>query len=81
VDTILLDDAIFTGLAGTVGNSITLQEFRIGTAAQDADDHIIYNNVTGALLYDADGIGGTAAVQFATLSPGLALTNGLIGII
>jgi Ca2+-binding RTX toxin-like protein len=81
VDVILLDDAIFTGLAGTAGNSITLQEFRIGTAAQDADDHIIYNNVTGALLYDADGIGGTAAVQFATLSSGLALTNGLIGII
>jgi Ca2+-binding RTX toxin-like protein len=81
VDTILIDDAIFTGLAGTVGNSIALQEFRIGAAAQDADDRIIYNDVTGALFFDVDGTGGVAAVQFATLSPGLALTNGLIGII
>jgi serralysin len=81
VDTILLDDAIFTGLGAAPGNSITLQEFRIGAAAQDADDRIIYNNVTGALLFDIDGVGGTAAVQFATLSPGLALTNGLIGVI
>jgi Ca2+-binding RTX toxin-like protein len=81
VDTILLDDAIFTNLSGTVGNSITFEEFRIGAVAQDANDHIIYNDVTGALFYDADGVGGAAAVQFATLSPGLALTNGLIGII
>jgi Ca2+-binding RTX toxin-like protein len=81
VDTILLDDAIFTNLSGTVGNSITFEELRIGSAAQDANDHIIYNDVTGALFYDADGVGGAAAVQFATLSPGLALTNGLIGII
>jgi Ca2+-binding RTX toxin-like protein len=80
-DTILLDDAIFTGLGAAPGNSITAQDFRIGSAAQDADDRIIYNDVTGALLFDADGIGGAAAVQFATLSPGLALTNGLIGII
>jgi Ca2+-binding RTX toxin-like protein len=81
VDTVLLDHTIFNTLAGSVGGTITSQEFRIGGAAQDADDRIIYNDATGALFFDPDGNGGTVAVQFATLSPGLALTNGLIGII
>lgn len=35
--------------------------------AQDADDHILYDTVSGALSYDADGNGSKAAVQFATL--------------
>jgi serralysin len=51
------------------------EEFRIGAAAQDADDHIIYNDVTGALSFDVDGTGAAAAVQFAQLSAGLALVN------
>lgn len=38
------------------------------TAAHDSDDRIIYNTTTGALFYDADGIGVTAAVQIATLA-------------
>jgi Ca2+-binding RTX toxin-like protein len=69
VDKIRLDDAIFTGLtnAGKAG------AFHVGTAAADANDRIIYNPETGALLFDADGAGGEAAIRFATLEAGLDL--------
>jgi Ca2+-binding RTX toxin-like protein len=71
-DTVRLDDAIFTALAPGV---LPAGAFRIGAAAGDAGDRIIYNSATGALFYDADGSGATAAIRFATLDPGLALTN------
>lgn len=48
--------------------------FHIGGAAADAEDRIIYQERTGALLYDADGAGGAAASRFATLDASLALT-------
>ena len=72
-DTILLDNAVFASSLG-LGN-ISAGEFVIGSAAQDANDRIIYNASTGGLFYDNDGVGGNAQVQFAELSPGLALTN------
>lgn len=63
-DKIALDHAIFTRFnPGTLGAG----SFRIGSAAQDGDDFIIYDNATGALSYDADGNGAGAAVQFASL--------------
>jgi Ca2+-binding RTX toxin-like protein len=71
-DTILLDDTIFSSNLG-VGN-ISAGELVIGSAALDANDRIIYDSNTGALSYDADGAGGNAAVQFAELPTGLALT-------
>jgi hypothetical protein len=45
------------------------------TSAQDADDRIVYKTTTGALFYDADGVGGAAAVQFAVLDNHAALTK------
>jgi serralysin len=71
-DQIFLDDAIFSSSLGL--GYISAGEFVIGTATQDANDRIIYNGNTGALSYDNDGVGGNAAVQFATLGTGLALT-------
>jgi serralysin len=71
-DTIELDLDVFTSLnAGTLDAGA----FRIGSAAGDADDRIIYDSATGALYYDADGNGAGAAIQFATLATGLSLTN------
>ncbi|WP_448538895.1 calcium-binding protein [Sphingobium yanoikuyae] len=49
--------------------------FVIGNVAADANDRILYDSTTGALFYDADGNGAGAAVQFALLTPGLALTS------
>ncbi|MCA3284798.1 MAG: hypothetical protein ING16_18275 [Roseomonas sp.] len=42
--------------------------FTIGAAATTSAHRIIYNNVTGALFYDADGSGAGSVVQFATLA-------------
>jgi Ca2+-binding RTX toxin-like protein len=69
-DKIGLDDAIFTGIGGTLDGT----EFVVGGAATTADHRIIYESATGALFYDADGNGLGAAVLFATVDPGLALT-------
>ena len=67
-DIIHLDVSVFTGIGLGV---LAANAFVIGAAALDADDRIIYNAATGALFYDADGDGAGAAVQFATLAPGL----------
>lgn len=78
-DTIWLDDDIFTKI-GKVGD-LASAAFYIGSKAHDSSDRIIYNKTTGALFYDADGNGAGAAMQFATLSKGLALTAGDFDII
>ncbi|HYI64428.1 MAG TPA: M10 family metallopeptidase C-terminal domain-containing protein [Allosphingosinicella sp.] len=69
-DIIALDDAVFTGLSP---GGLNPNAFVTGAAAQDADDRIIYNSATGALLFDADGNGAGLAVQFATLQAGAVL--------
>jgi Ca2+-binding RTX toxin-like protein len=66
-DTILLDDAIFAGIGGG-GTNLAADAFTIGAAATTSAQRIIYNSGTGALLYDADGSGAGAAVQWATLT-------------
>ncbi len=73
-ETIEIENAVFTALGGTTG-VLSARAFVVGAAAADATDRIIYNSSTGALLYDSEGTGRGAAVQFATLSSGLRLTN------
>jgi serralysin len=70
-DRILLEDSTFTGLST---GGLSAGAFATGSAATEADDRIIYNQATGALLFDADGVGGMAAVQFAQVDSGLTLS-------
>jgi serralysin len=64
-DTIVLDNDVFTGLtAGVLRGSA----FRVGTAAVDSSDRIIYDTVSGALYFAPDGAGGADQTQFATIA-------------
>ena len=73
-DTMQLENAFFTGL--TQGAFLPAADFKIGPAATDASDRIIYDSVTGNLFFDQDGLGGAGQVIFADLASGLALTAG-----
>jgi hypothetical protein len=75
-DRIALDDAVFDVLSA--GNLAAGAFFKGSgaTEAQDADDRIIYDTATGALYFDADGVGGAGAEQVARLAGRPALTAG-----
>jgi Ca2+-binding RTX toxin-like protein len=77
-DTIQLENAVFTGLAG---GTLAVGAFFIGSAAHDTDDRIVYNSATGALFYDSNGNGAGGSIQFATVAAGLAMTNSEFSII
>ena len=72
-DRILLDNAIFAGLAD---GALNPNAFKVGSQANEADDRIVYNSATGQLFYDADGNGAGAALLFATLNGAPALVVG-----
>jgi Ca2+-binding RTX toxin-like protein len=58
----------FTAFATDTAGALNPDEFGLGTAATTVHQHLIYNQVTGALYYDADGAGGSAQLQIALLS-------------
>jgi Ca2+-binding RTX toxin-like protein len=66
-DIIHLDDAIFSKLKNinlSADNIYVVNDVR---DANGKNDFLVYNASTGALSYDADGIGSKAPIQFATL--------------
>jgi len=71
-DRIQFDNAVFAQLGAN--GALAAAAFRLGAAAADASDRIVYNQATGQLFYDADGSGAGAAVLFATLTGNPALT-------
>lgn len=71
-DRIVLDQDIFTSITNI--GLLSSDAFHIGAQSHDADDRILYDDLTGRLLYDVDGTGGHEAVQFSFLSSGLSIT-------
>jgi serralysin len=72
-DTIRLENKVFTkvGKAGKLKSDY----FWSGKAAHDGNDRVIYNKSSGALYYDADGIGQASPIKFAQLGKALKLTS------
>jgi Ca2+-binding RTX toxin-like protein len=71
VDLISLEMSTFSAL----GMSLGADEFRVGFAGQDDNDMVIYDPATGKLYYDADGVAGEDAIQFAKLAKNLDLAH------
>jgi Ca2+-binding RTX toxin-like protein len=77
-DRIRLDDDIFGVFAAGVRTTLLPGQFFAGagaSAANDADDRIVYDTASGALYYDRDGIDGAASVRFAVLGSAPALVG------
>ncbi|MCB8820002.1 calcium-binding protein [Microvirga rosea] len=72
-DTIHLAKGVFSKIAKK--GFLAKGAFFTGTKAHDADDRVIHNKNTGALLYDADGNGAKEAIQFATVAKNLKITE------
>jgi uncharacterized delta-60 repeat protein len=64
-DTVQLSKSAFTAFTAT--GVINSAFFKVGTVSADSNDYLVYNQSTGALLYDADGNGAGAVVQIALI--------------
>ena len=75
-DCIWLDNKVFTKLGkGTESKPGKLSKSSFALdKAKDKNDTIIYDRKKGILSYDADGSGSKAAVEFAQVKKGLALS-------
>ncbi|AFY48678.1 Ca2+-binding protein, RTX toxin [Nostoc sp. PCC 7524] len=78
-DKILISKAEFD-LTQSLG-VLDVSVFRLGTSAVTASDRFIYDQATGNLFFDTDGLSGNTQVQIARLSNQAALTNTHITVI
>ncbi|MCC5645205.1 cadherin-like domain-containing protein [Nostoc sp. CHAB 5824] len=86
VDFTLGDDTIFVskaefGLGQSQDTTLDSGLFRLGINATTAGDRFIYNQATGDLFFDKDGLGGTAQVQIALFSNKAELSSANITVI
>jgi Ca2+-binding RTX toxin-like protein len=80
------DDAIAvsaTGFGGGLiaGVALSNAQFMIGTQATTTNHRFIYNQSSGAVFFDRDGVGGIEQVQIARLNGGLAMTSENLAVI
>ncbi|HEY9802154.1 MAG TPA: tandem-95 repeat protein [Leptolyngbyaceae cyanobacterium] len=84
-DFIITDDKIVISQAEFALNQgvgkLDSSAFRLGTEATAASDRFIYDQFTGNLFFDADGLGGAGQVKVAQLSNQAALTANQIYVI
>ncbi|MBG1268751.1 hypothetical protein [Nostoc sp. WHI] len=85
-DFTLGDDTIFVsktefGLSQSQDTVLDSSLFRLGTNATTAGDRFIYDQTTGNLFFDKDGVGSAARVQIAQFSNQVALTSANITVI
>jgi Ca2+-binding RTX toxin-like protein len=66
-DYLALSRSTFAAFAGNAPGELSASAFVVGTKALTADQHLVYNAKTGALFYDADGVGGQSQTQIAML--------------
>jgi Ca2+-binding RTX toxin-like protein len=57
--------------AGVIDPSL----FALGSSATNTSQRFIYNNASGGLFFDADGLGGVGQVRIAQFVGNPALTN------
>ncbi len=60
---------------GISRGTLRANEFTLGSSASTADHRLIYDNTSGALFFDADGVGGQQQVQVAILSGSPTLSH------
>lgn len=77
LDRIELVSAAFSVLGRDPLGALSSQRFIAGTTATTADQLLIYDQTSGSLFYDADGVGGNAQVLLAlfTNKPLLAASD------
>jgi Ca2+-binding RTX toxin-like protein len=80
-DRIALAGTVFLAFAGHEAGVLAPEELVIGAKATTANQHLVYNPASGALFYDADGAGGVAQVQIASLSGHPLLSAGDVFIV
>jgi uncharacterized protein len=66
--------------ADSVG-TLDPSRFALGTSATTSSQRFIYNNNSGALFFDADGVGGVAQVRIAQLVGNPNLTNASFAVV